>query len=75
MRRRLVSLLLPVALLAGGAIGVGLLGVSTGAPASAGAGINAGRGPVAQWSERTAHNGLVAGSSPAGPIFREPSRP
>ena len=38
MRRRPVSLLLPVALLAGGAIGVGLLGVSTGAPASAGAG-------------------------------------
>jgi hypothetical protein len=25
------------------------------------------RGPVAQWLEPTAHNGLVAGSSPAGP--------
>ncbi len=24
-------------------------------------------GPVAQWLEPTAHNGLVAGSSPAGP--------
>jgi hypothetical protein len=26
-----------------------------------------GAGPVAQWLEPTAHNGLVAGSSPAGP--------
>src|ERR1700722_11055023 len=25
------------------------------------------RGPVAQWLEPAAHNGLVAGSSPAGP--------
>jgi hypothetical protein len=24
-------------------------------------------GPVAQWLEPAAHNGLVAGSSPAGP--------
>ncbi len=28
---------------------------------------NRARGPVAQWLEPTAHNGLVAGSSPAGP--------
>jgi hypothetical protein len=27
-------------------------------------------GPVAQWSELTAHNRLVAGSSPAGPTNR-----
>ncbi len=27
------------------------------------------RGPVAQWLEPTAHNGLVAGSSPAGPTI------
>ena len=26
-------------------------------------------GPVAQWLEPTAHNGLVAGSSPAGPTM------
>src|SRR6185312_14269103 len=29
-------------------------------------------GPVAQWLEPTAHNGLVAGSSPAGPTNRAP---
>lgn len=28
-----------------------------------------GPGPVAQWSEPAAHNGLVAGSSPAGPTI------
>ena len=33
-----------------------------------------GHGPVAQWSERTAHNGLVAGSSPAGPMRHPPVR-
>ena len=27
-------------------------------------------GPVAQWLEPTAHNGLVAGSSPAGPTTK-----
>src|SRR6201982_2179511 len=27
-------------------------------------------GPVAQWLEPAAHNGLVAGSSPAGPTSR-----
>ena len=27
-------------------------------------------GPVAQWLEPAAHNGLVAGSSPAGPTTR-----
>src|SRR5450755_3225368 len=27
-------------------------------------------GPVAQWLEPTAHNGLVAGSSPAGPTIQ-----
>ena len=35
-------------------------------------------GPVAQWLEPTAHNGLVAGSSPAGPttdVFIKPMRP
>ena len=30
-------------------------------------------GPVAQWLEPTAHNGLVAGSSPAGPTTLPPS--
>jgi hypothetical protein len=29
--------------------------------------MSVGAGPVAQWLEPTAHNGLVAGSSPAGP--------
>ncbi len=30
-------------------------------------------GPVAQWLEQAAHNGLVAGSSPAGPtkLFKD----
>src|SRR5262245_64505441 len=28
-------------------------------------------GPVAQWLEPTAHNGLVGGSSPPGPTTRE----
>ena len=32
------------------------------------------RGPVAQWLEPTAHNGLVAGSSPAGPTRSPPGR-
>jgi hypothetical protein len=37
-------------------------------------------GPVAQWLEPAAHNGLVAGSSPAGPTnfgmyITKPSRP
>ena len=31
-----------------------------------------GIGPVAQWLERAAHNGLVAGSSPAGPTTLRP---
>src|SRR5512141_611151 len=31
-----------------------------------------GAGPVAQRLEPTAHNGLVAGSSPAGPTTRSP---
>ena len=26
-------------------------------------------GPVVQWSERAAHNGVVAGSNPAGPTI------
>ena len=30
-------------------------------------------GPVAQWLEPAAHNGLVAGSSPAGPTTLRPS--
>ena len=30
-------------------------------------------GPVAQWLEPAAHNGLVAGSSPAGPTKRTAS--
>gem|GEM_PF-5114661 len=31
------------------------------------------QGPLAQWLEPTAHNGLVAGSSPAGPTTYRPS--
>lgn len=27
------------------------------------------QGPIAQWLEQAAHNGLVAGSNPAGSIF------
>lgn len=27
------------------------------------------RGPIAQWLEQLAHNELVAGSIPAGPIY------
>ena len=34
-----------------------------------------GNGPVAQWLEPAAHNGLVAGSSPAGPTTLSPSAP
>jgi hypothetical protein len=34
----------------------------------------AGKGPVAQWLEPAAHNGLVAGSSPAGPTISCRSR-
>lgn len=30
-------------------------------------------GPVAQWSEQSAHNRLVAGSSPARPTIESPS--
>ena len=29
-------------------------------------------GPVVQWSERAAHNGVVAGSNPAGPTTFPP---
>src|SRR5690349_8371861 len=32
-------------------------------------------GPVAQWLEPAAHNGLVAGSSPAGPTTDWPMQP
>src|SRR5262249_10004147 len=32
-------------------------------------------GPVAQWLERGAHNALVAGSNPAGPMFALPGDP
>src|SRR6516164_3404337 len=41
--------------------GVALYGVRVGLPASARI------GPVAQWLEPTAHNGLVGGSNPPGP--------
>ena len=41
--------------------GVALYGVRVGLPASERI------GPVAQWLEPTAHNGLVGGSSPPGP--------
>lgn len=39
-------------------------------PAQVAAGLEC--GPVAQWLEPTAHNGLVAGSSPAGPTTISP---
>ena len=31
------------------------------------------RGPIAQWLEQPAHNWLVAGSTPAGPIITRSS--
>ena len=41
--------------------------------AIAGTRLAASFGPVAQWLEPAAHNGLVAGSSPAGPTIIFPS--
>ncbi len=32
------------------------------------------QGPIAQWLEQAAHNGLVAGSNPAGSIFHAKKR-
>ena len=43
--------------------GVALYGVRVGLPASERI------GPVAQWLEPTAHNGLVGGSNPPGPTM------